>query len=51
MIMVKLHLTSLVAAFFEAIVNISARSSCRDEKAFWLAIIDSGRVIAVIMHS
>src|SRR5947207_15549192 len=49
-VVVKLHLTSLVAASFKAIVNIGARSSRRDEKTVWLAIIHRGRVVAVVMH-
>ena len=51
MVVVELHLASLIGAFFEAIVGICARSSRWDEKAIWLAIIDGGRVIAMVVHS
>ena len=49
--MVKLHLTALIAAIFKAIVDIGTRASGWDEKAVWLTIVRSSRVVAVVMHS
>jgi hypothetical protein len=50
-IVVKLHLPALIAASFEAIIDIGARASRWDEKIHWLAIVHRRRVVAVVMHS
>src|SRR6185312_9594791 len=49
-IMVELHLTALIAAFFKAIVDIGSRASRWDKKAVWLTIVCRSRVVAVVMH-
>src|SRR5262249_53133158 len=48
--MVKLRLTSLIGALFKTIVDIGARSSCRNEKSIRLTIIRRRRVVPVFMH-
>src|SRR6266542_174403 len=51
MIVVKLHLSALIATIHKAIVCIGPRSSRRDEQIVWLTIALRRRMVAVVMHS